>query len=786
MKKLETGVYTPRDADRLLRDPEIINEVCNPISNPQGWRPKMTTMARSGQTLPEAFRDDASVLLLQMWVAETVNLPVCEFMAAVKPFATLAVKQVPKGKRPSHVPPGINYTTLDAVADLSPPPQRKAEETRPIVVQEAYMRALTNLFARVLTLTCDKLIAPEATAYRAGKPDPVAATVMPIAKAISGGHRFLVAVDIENCFPSLPWNQIRRALRQLGFSTGFVAKLMVLVRAPLEQRVHGRWTAVKAIAGSPAGLSISSILLNVLLRALDNQISREYRGRVVYERYSDNLYFAAWSKDHLTGAVRFAMRWLKEHGLRLKNVSARQKPQSLIKAVQKERVSVLGIEIDKDGRTYVPEKEVENSVKKVEFYRQRLLFAPNYVGAISRYQEPAGEKNKGIDLRDQDDIDKMIGSTARWIGSYNPEQAQAFLAQATEGYKHPRSPLGVAQERPVYVAALGEVEAPWAEAIIGDDPSGRLDGQTIAGLIQVEDPFGDLSLLMPENNFPLDHEPVGEADEFMSQGRVRSGDDAWVESYVGVSNAGGLFSCEPIRAETGDLHEVLCEEDDGFPGLGESDHGEELEANPRGSSCDDEPSAAPVIGHIGSSPPTGKTGSGGAAAGVSMASSCLLSQKRVVVSLAHRWLRRRRYTVVGLERLQIDDGIRVRREVAVVERQEHAMVAGLKVMLDEIRAAAQAGAKLLVVRLEDVWLPKALIQHDRAVRAVVIGQLVADLHRQAKQLGIVVLIAGPVPISGDVNAVIRKALQRAELSDASERAARDGVIELHAAAEGRP
>lgn len=779
MKKLDAGLYEPRDADRLLRDPEVIAEVCSPISNPRGWRPKMTTRARSGQTLPEAFREESSVFDLQTWVSEAVNLPLRHYIAAVEPYTTLAVKRVRKGKGPSMLPPGVNYTNMDSVADLSPPSLSNSGETRPIVVQEAYMRALTNLFAHVLALTCERHIPAVATAYRPGRADPVAATVMPIAKAIDGGHRFFVAVDIKNCFPSLPWKRIRLALREFGYSRNFVSKLMVLVRAPQEEKVRGRWARVKADRGSPAGLSISSILLNILLRDLDQHVHHEYRSRVVYERYSDNLYFAAWSADHLTGAVRFAMRWLKEHGLKLKNVSDRQKPQSLIQDVSKNRIVVLGIEIDEKGRTYRPEKLVEASIQKVEYYRQKLLFAPSYVGAISRYL--TGKRSQGIDLRDQEDIDSMIRSTARWIGFYNPEQAQEFLAQVTKGYNHPRSNLG--EEQPVYVAALGDVEAPWAEAILtGDDPSGRLDGPTIAGLIQVEDPFGDLSSSEPEETSPMDEEPVGFADEFMSEGQVNSGDDPWVQSYMGASDADGFPVSTGMEVPSPRVGEDLGRDS------GDHVHEGEFVANlcGDGASCTKEPSATQAtttVGRTGSSPPTGKTGSGGTAVGVSMASSCPLSQKRVVVSMAHRWLRRRRYTIVGLERLEIVEGDLDGRTAIAVELQDHPFVAGLKVILDEVRAAAAAGSKLVVVRMESAWLAKALIQYDRAVRSIEVGQLVTDLHTEALKLGAVVLIAGPIKAAPAVETAIRRQLLRAEYQEAVDRAARDGIFQR---AVGRP
>jgi hypothetical protein len=160
-----------------------------------------------------------------------------------------------------------------------------------------------------------------------------------------------------------------------------------------------------------------------------------------------------------------------------------------------------------------------------------------------------------------------------------------------------------------------------------------------------------------------------------------------------------------------------------------------------------------------------------------MASSCPLSQKRVVVSMAHRWLRRRRYTIVGLERLEIVEGDLNGRTAIAVELHDHPFVSGLKVILGEVRAAAARGTKLVVVRMESAWLAKALIQYDRAVRSIEVGQLVTDLHTEAVKLGAVVLIAGPVKAAPAVGTAIRQQLLRAEYQEAVDRAARDGVFQ---------
>jgi len=126
------------------------------------------------------------------------------------------------------------------------------------------------------------------------------------------GQSVVVSRDIENCYPSVEPNELRRRLRRLGFQPD-VAKLLSLLLT-----VRGR---------IPQGSPTSGDALNLFLYDADRGLrkaSRQLGGK--YTRLVDDMIISG-SSDCAPEAGRFLEAEIKNHGLRcnLKKKSERGK-----------------------------------------------------------------------------------------------------------------------------------------------------------------------------------------------------------------------------------------------------------------------------------------------------------------------------------------------------------------------------------------------------------------------------------------------------------------------------
>ena len=128
--------YEPRDAMRLLLDPERVRWASDPHQNPRWSNAAQTTVGRDGQRQVEFFHQHGSVDQLVQQVQELLSLPIDDFRKQIPP---LKVTEHPK-QRPWELQEG------------------EILEMRQIVVPCIVRRAVSNLLADVLEATAGHLL----------------------------------------------------------------------------------------------------------------------------------------------------------------------------------------------------------------------------------------------------------------------------------------------------------------------------------------------------------------------------------------------------------------------------------------------------------------------------------------------------------------------------------------------------------------------------------------------------------------------------------------------------
>ena len=155
----------------------------------------------------------------------------------------------------------------------------------PPVVDRIVERAVLS----VLTPLLDPLLGPSSFAYRPGL--GVVDAVQEVARLRDEGFTHVLRTDIDDCFPNIRVDRLRRILGVLVTDP----ELMAVMDLLLARTLHGPGRRRNRPGiGLPQGSPLSPILANVMLEHLDDRLRRAGYPTV---RYGDDLAILATSRD---------------------------------------------------------------------------------------------------------------------------------------------------------------------------------------------------------------------------------------------------------------------------------------------------------------------------------------------------------------------------------------------------------------------------------------------------------------------------------------------------------
>ncbi|HKR48600.1 MAG TPA: CRISPR-associated endonuclease Cas1 [Pseudonocardiaceae bacterium] len=175
----------------------------------------------------------------------------------------------------------------------------------PPVADQIVERAMLS----VLTPLIDPLLGPSSFAYRPGL--GVVDAVQDVARLRDEGFTHVLRTDIDDCFPSIQVERLRRILGVLVPDPELMAVLDLLLARPLHGPGQRR---NRSGIGLPQGSPLSPTLANLGLEHLDDRLRRA--GYPVI-RYGDDMAIFATSRDDALEAGRVASTAAREIGMTL-------------------------------------------------------------------------------------------------------------------------------------------------------------------------------------------------------------------------------------------------------------------------------------------------------------------------------------------------------------------------------------------------------------------------------------------------------------------------------------
>lgn len=157
-------------------------------------------------------------------------------------------------------------------------------------------RVVERALLAVLTPIVDPWLGAASFAYRPGL--GVADAVQAVARLRDEGLRWVCRCDIDNCFPTIPKDLLRRKIRALLADDPAVVDLLMVL---LARRVAGRSSG--ALPGLPQGSPLSPTWANLVLADFDSVVTRAGFPLI---RYSDDMVIAAADRDEAWEAMRVA------------------------------------------------------------------------------------------------------------------------------------------------------------------------------------------------------------------------------------------------------------------------------------------------------------------------------------------------------------------------------------------------------------------------------------------------------------------------------------------------
>ena len=132
----------------------------------------------------------------------------------------------------------------------------------------------------------------------------------------------IINFDLKDFFPSINFNQIRRAYMKLGYS-GEISSVLALLttkqeskRVEINDKIHHIYSPDRYL---PQGASTSPILSNLVAEKLDSQLlKRSESFGFIYTRYADDLSFSTKDeKPNIKGMIYMINKTVELHGYKI-------------------------------------------------------------------------------------------------------------------------------------------------------------------------------------------------------------------------------------------------------------------------------------------------------------------------------------------------------------------------------------------------------------------------------------------------------------------------------------
>lgn len=402
--------YTPRDAERILKDPYTAKKATDLIMNSIHRGCDARTRGADARRQVDLYREKTHEHL-QWELASLLELPIGDFR-----------QQVPV-LREATIRPGQPFRNEDRDGKLFVEEWMGSKKPRIIAIPTPWADCTYRAFDEALQKTSNHLIPTTARAYRRGQSDAVHGVLWEASIAIRQGARYWAVLDIKSFFPSMDHGHLKKTLEGLGYTPWFVERVMALIQGTVLQENGKTRTNTK---GCPPGLRISGTLANLYLRELDLLIEKTFGARVLYRRYSDDITVVAQKRHEVVGAVKSIKRWLKNRGLGVKAAWVRMPSEHLVHSIEKHPLDVLGARVLKTGEIVMQPKKAE--AFKARFIQRAKLaqqLGPIIAG-VSQYAE--WKAPKGCHAYDTDDLRDMLDQVEQYWGLLNGPVAKEFSA----------------------------------------------------------------------------------------------------------------------------------------------------------------------------------------------------------------------------------------------------------------------------------------------------------------------------------------------------------------------
>ena len=412
--------YYPRDAERLLLDPSWIQFACDYRKNDQFWHADARTRDCRGQRVIDDVQGVDAIEAASRDLRRTVSALLSGESVVLDPLREKKIPREGRAPRTVHIP---TYAR----------------------------RCLSNLGSRVLAETSRYLLPKSVRAYVPGLYDPVPESILDLAEAIRAGKIiYWYKVDFSGFFNCIPHALIEEALVHYGYSKQVVNLVTTCARTPIHRRgPGGTWSSTPNTLGAPMGLSESAALANLVCYEMDEHF-RKVNSRVVSVRYSDDSIGGTQHRSEAVGAVRYLQDWAKRHGIGIKGTSLNTLPETLVHGIRRQRLPILGAEIDASGVVHIPMVTLKKKLAEIDEAMNGIeLQGDTPVRAVSMY---AG--GRGTDHQDLDDVKESVEAFVSYWARLNRYEADRFRSVVNKRHHT----LSCMTERlgAVWIASLGD------------------------------------------------------------------------------------------------------------------------------------------------------------------------------------------------------------------------------------------------------------------------------------------------------------------------------------------
>ncbi len=734
--------YTPENALVMLQAHHLIGWAANPVENPAWSHANAATKDAKDQIVADRMDSSADG---PAWAHE---------LARYVRMAPAALAEVLEGEP----------TKRSEI-------QRTGKSPRPIGVPTFVRRLLSTHLGNVLTLTSEAVLPPSIIAYRRGHEDAVIGVLRKVAAGVMTAGlgkpltdmettesrpgvvpiRYWAKLDFASYFSSIPRWAIRAALLRYGYPEPVVQIVMAMVKAPVVKLAHGRAHDITPRIGTEQGMAESAVLANLVPFELDAWFGVRCK-RLVYVRYSDDIFIGGQTREEVVGAVRFVIAWAKKLGLRLKDVSPGQRAGTLVHDVTQQRIELLGAEIDQNGKIQMPIKKLKDALSKLT-----AIHASYREGEVGGVSVMAGGKR--VRAYDATDFFQVHDGFIRHWQTLNPikaEKADALIKKTFALARLPRS---------------GELSTTWSARLWGDQettggeplPDGPSPGASTTtttpepraplgpqakGKVGADDEEGDAlpalwasmadassengveESLGPEtvDEDEVEASPTGRSDEFYTESEEMAVDSEGPSLSAEGQEEGLVVGCSAGAHAEGRTAPELDREDVKDASVsrteGRKSYRSDSPSNPEEEMLRELSRIFESLGGPVAEPPEGRT------------PPPVVSGDDVFIEAR----RERRSSIVTVHQAALDEDGEVvwgQRLYSVPGRPEVAVV---RTMLGLV--GKRTGGKIRFL-LDNAFLPKALVQQGRAIRSPILYARLRELHQLALEHRVSVEVVGP-------------------------------------------